>query len=104
MVDNAAAVTELIPAFSRLRLMRQWAGICDVSPDSSPVVGKTPIENLYLSTGWGTGGFKAIPAGGQTLAETIAEDRVHDLLQPFALSRFQSGKLLDEGAAAGVAH
>jgi len=104
VVDSAAAVTELIPAFSRLRLMRQWAGICDMSPDSSPVVGKTPIENLYLSTGWGTGGFKAIPAGGQTLAETIAEDRVHDLLQPFALSRFQSGKLLDEGAAAGVAH
>jgi len=104
MQDNASAVVELIPSFSRLRMMRQWAGICDISPDSSPVVGKTAIENLYLSTGWGTGGFKAIPAGGETLAYTIANDDPHELLQPFALDRFESGRLIDEGAAAGVAH
>jgi sarcosine oxidase subunit beta len=104
MQDNAAAVAELIPSFSRLRIMRQWAGICDISPDSSPIVGKSPIDNLYLSTGWGTGGFKAIPAGGDTLAYTIAHDRAHELLQPFTLERFPSGWLIDEGAAAGVAH
>ncbi|MDT8321887.1 MAG: sarcosine oxidase subunit beta family protein [Xanthomonadales bacterium] len=102
--DNAAAALELMPCLSRLRLMRQWAGICDISPDSSPVVGKTPIENLYLSTGWGTGGYKAIPAGGDTLADTIAQDRPHHLLRPFSLDRFESGRLIDEGAAAGVAH
>jgi sarcosine oxidase subunit beta len=104
MKNNAAAVAELIPAFSRLRIMRQWAGICDISPDSSPIVGKSPVENLYLSTGWGTGGFKAIPAGGDTLAHTIAHDRPHELLQAFGLDRFESGNLVDEGAAAGVAH
>jgi sarcosine oxidase subunit beta len=104
MQDNAAAVAELIPSFSRLRVMRQWAGICDISPDSSPIVGKSPIENLYLSTGWGTGGFKAIPAGGDTLAYTIAKDQPHELLQAFALERFETGRLVDEGAAAGVAH
>lgn len=104
MQDNAAAVTELIPCFSRLKVMRQWAGICDISPDSSPVAGLTPVENLYVSTGWGTGGFKAIPAGGQTLAETIATGKIHPLLEPFSINRFHSGRLVDEGAAAGVAH
>ena len=102
--DNAAAVRELIPSFGRLRVMRQWAGVCDIAPDSSPVVGRTAIENLYLSTGWGTGGFKAIPAGGDTLAWTIAHDQTHELLLPFSLERFNTGKLIDEGAAAGVAH
>jgi sarcosine oxidase subunit beta len=102
--DNAAAVRELIPSFGRLRFMRQWAGVCDIAPDSSPVVGRTPIENLYVSTGWGTGGFKAIPAGGDTLAWTVANDTLHDLLKPFSLDRFVSGQLVDEGAAAGVAH
>jgi len=102
--NNAAAVRELIPSFGRLRVMRQWAGICDIAPDSSPVVGQTSVENVYLSTGWGTGGFKAIPAGGDTLAWTMAHGKAHELLQPFALDRFESGQLVDEGAAAGVAH
>ncbi len=104
LVDNAMATTELFPCFSRLRVMRQWAGICDISPDASPIVGKTPVENLYISTGWGTGGYKAIPAGGDTLAYTIANDQAHELLQAFQLDRFLTGKLVDEGAAAGVAH
>jgi sarcosine oxidase subunit beta len=104
VVDNAAATVELIPAFSRLRLMRQWAGICDMAPDSSPLVGRTPLENLFISTGWGTGGFKAIPAGGDTLASTVATGRTHQLLQPFSMRRFEQGQLVDEGAAAGVAH
>lgn len=102
--DNASAVVELIPCFRRLKVMRQWAGICDISPDSSPIVGTTDIENLFLSTGWGTGGFKAIPAGGDTLAFTIASGTPHQLLRPFSLDRFETGNLVDEGAAAGVAH
>lgn len=102
--DNMQALLELLPIFGRLRMMRQWAGICDMAPDVSPIVGPTPLENLYVSTGWGTGGFKAIPAGGDTLAYTIAHREPHPLLQPFQLSRFSSGRLIDEGAASGVAH
>jgi sarcosine oxidase subunit beta len=104
MQNNASAVVELIPCFRRLKVMRQWAGICDISPDSSPIVGNTAIENLFISTGWGTGGFKAIPAGGDTLAFTIATGTPHKLLRPFSLDRFETGNLVDEGAAAGVAH
>ena len=104
LFDNAAAANELFPSLGRLKVMRQWAGVCDISPDSSPVVGKTPVENLYLSTGWGTGGFKAIPAGGDTLAHTLATGKTHELLEPVSLDRVRTGRLLDEGAAAGVAH
>jgi sarcosine oxidase subunit beta len=103
-LHNLAALVELLPMFSRLRMLRHWAGTCDMAYDVSPIVGKTPLENLYVSTGWGTGGYKAIPAGGDTLAWTIAHDRPHDLIRPFQLDRFASGRLLDEGAASGVAH
>ena len=102
--ETVAAMLALFPSFSRLKLMRQWAGIVDISPDTSPIIGKTPIAGLYISGGWGTGGFKAIPAGGDTLAYTIAHDRPHDLIEPFALERFTTGALIDEGAASGVAH
>lgn len=102
--ENISALIELLPVFSRLRLMRLWAGVCDMSPDVSPIVGKTAVENLYISAGWGTGGYKAIPAGGDTLAYTIAHDKPHDLLKPFQLDRFDTGRLVDEGAASGVAH
>jgi sarcosine oxidase subunit beta len=101
---NCAALIELLPIFSRLRMMRHWAGVCDMAYDVSPVVGKTAVENLYVSTGWGTGGYKAIPAGGDTLAYTIANDRPHQLIEPFQLERFENGRLIDEGAASGVAH
>ena len=103
-LDTLSALVELLPMFGRLRMMRQWAGSCDMAPDVSPIVGQTPIENLYVSTGWGTGGYKAIPGGGDTLAWTIAHDRPHDLLRPFQLDRFARGTLVDEGAASGVAH
>jgi sarcosine oxidase subunit beta len=99
-----SALVELLPIFSRLRLMRHWAGVCDMAYDVSPIVGRTPVENLYISTGWGTGGYKAIPAGGDTLAYTMVHDRPHELLEPFQLDRFKTGRLVDEGAASGVAH
>jgi sarcosine oxidase subunit beta len=102
--DNVAALLELFPAFSRLRLMRQWAGITDITPDTTPIMGKTPVQNLYMSGGWGTGGYKAIPAGGDTMAHTIANDEPHPLIADFGLERFERGALIDEGAASGVAH
>ncbi|MEW5506905.1 sarcosine oxidase subunit beta family protein [Pseudomonas antarctica] len=102
--ETVSATLNLFPTFSRLKLMRQWAGIVDISPDSSPILGKTPVTGLYISTGWGTGGFKAIPAGGDTLAYTIAHDRPHDLIKPFGLDRFVSGRFVNEAAAAGVDH
>ena len=98
------AVLELFPSFSRLKLMRQWAGRVDITPDTSPLMGLTPIEGLFINCGWGTGGYKAIPAGGDTMAHTIATGKPHPLIEKFSLDRFSTGALVDEGAAAGVAH
>lgn len=102
--DTVSAVLNLFPSFSRLKLMRQWAGVVDISPDTSPVLGKTSITGLYISAGWGTGGFKAIPAGGDTLAYTIAHDRPHELIERFSAERFATGRFINEAAAAGVDH
>ncbi len=102
--ETLSSVLNLFPTFSRLKLMRQWAGIVDISPDTSPIIGKTPVTALYISTGWGTGGFKAIPVGGETLAYTVANDQPHPLIEPFGLERFQSGRFVNEAAAAGVEH
>jgi sarcosine oxidase, subunit beta len=99
-----AATLTLFPSFSRLNLMRQWAGIVDVVHDSSPIIGATPIPNLYINCGWGTGGFKGIPAGGWTLAHVLATGQNHPLAEPFQLERFITGRLIDEAAAAGIAH
>lgn len=99
-----AGTLELFPSFSRLRLMRQWAGIVDVVHDSSPIIGATPVPELYINCGWGTGGFKAIPAGGWTFAHVLATGRNHELAEPFQLGRFTSGRFIDEAAAAGIAH
>ena len=98
------ALVELFPIFSRLRMLRQWGGIVDVCPDASPIVGKTPVDGLYINCGWGTGGFKATPGSGWAFAHTIAQDRPHALNAPFALERFASGALIDEHGAAAVAH
>jgi sarcosine oxidase subunit beta len=99
-----AATLELFPSFSRLNLMRQWAGIVDVVHDSSPIIGPTPIPNLSINCGWGTGGFKAIPVGGWALAHLLATGQNHPLAEPFQLERFITGRLIDEAAASGIAH
>ena len=99
-----AAALELFPIFSRLRMMRSWAGIVDVSPDASPIIGKLPVDGLYLNGGWGTGGFKATPGAGWVFAHTIALDAPHPLAAPFGLDRFASGALIDEHGAAAVSH
>ncbi|MEO3788823.1 sarcosine oxidase subunit beta family protein [Nonomuraea sp. B10E15] len=99
-----AAALELFPIFSRVRVLRTWAGIVDVSPDASPVIGPTPVDGLYINAGWGTGGFKATPGSGWVYAHTLAHDRPHPLAEPFALDRFTTGALIDEHGAAAVAH
>ena len=99
-----AATLELFPIFASAHVLRAWAGIVDVSPDASPIVGLTPVERLYLNCGWGTGGFKATPAAGLVFAHTIAHDEPHPLNEPYALDRFQTGALIDEHGAAAVAH
>jgi sarcosine oxidase subunit beta len=104
MQATVGAVLELFPTFSRLRLMRQWAGMVDVTPDTTPLMGLTPVDGLYINCGWGTGGYKAIPAGGDTMAYTVVHNRPHPLIERFGLDRFARGALIDEGAAAGVAH
>ena len=98
-----AAVVEMFPAFSTLKLMRQWGGTVDTSPDNSPILGPSPVPNLYLNCGWGTGGFKAIPIGGKMLAHLMATGKHHPLSAPFGLERFSTGRLIDE-AHAGAAH
>ncbi len=99
-----AAAVELFPVFARAHLRRSWAGVVDVCPDASPIVGRTPYEGLYLNCGWGTGGFKATPGIGACLAHTIAHDEPHPDIAPFGMERFITGALIDEHGAAGVAH
>ena len=98
------AICELMPQFSRLRMMRSWGGIVDVTPDRSPIIGRTPVPGLYVNCGWGTGGFKATPGSGHVFAWTLAHSEPHPLNAPFTLDRFRTGRLIDEAAAAAVAH
>ena len=98
------AICELFPMFTRLRMLRNWGGIVDVTPDRSPIIGKTPVEGLYVNCGWGTGGFKATPGSGHVFAHTIANDAPHPINAPFTFDRFRTGRLIDEAAAAAVAH
>jgi sarcosine oxidase, subunit beta len=98
-----AAALELFPVFAHAALLRTWAGIVDVSPDASPIVGPAPIDGLYLNCGWGTGGFKATPGAGWVFAELVATGD-SELARPYALERFTNGALIDEHGAAAVAH
>jgi sarcosine oxidase subunit beta len=98
------AICELFPMFRRMKMLRNWGGIVDVTPDRSPIIGKTAVPGLYVNCGWGTGGFKATPGSGNVFAWTIAKDEPHPINAPFALDRFRDGVLIDEAAAAAVAH
>ncbi len=98
------AICELFPMFRRLRMLRNWGGIVDTTPDRSPITSKTPVPGLYVNCGWGTGGFKATPGAGHLLAWTIAHDEPHPINAPFALDRFRENRMIDEAAAAAVAH
>jgi sarcosine oxidase, subunit beta len=95
---------ELFPQLEHARMLRSWAGLCDLSPDYSPILGKTEVENFHVSAGWGTYGFKAAPIVGKTLAELVDTGRTPDLIAPFAVERFYTDKLVSELAAAAVSH
>ena len=99
-----AAGIELFPILSRLRMLRHWGGIVDTCPDASPIISKTDIEGLYFNCGWGTGGFKATPGSGHVFAQLIANNKHNSISKPFSLKRFETGMLIDEHGAAGVAH
>ena len=98
------AICELFPSFRRMRMLRNWGGIVDVTPDRSPIIAKTAVPGLYVNCGWGTGGFKATPGSGHLFAHTIAKDAPHPINAPFTIERFAEGNLIDEAAAAAVAH
>ena len=98
------AICEMYPIFSRMKMLRSWGGIVDVTPDRSPILAKTPVKGLYVNCGWGTGGFKATPGSGHVFAHTIAKDEPHPINAGFTLERFRTGRLIDEAAAAAVAH
>jgi len=98
----SARALDLFPFLAKLRILRQWTGLCDMTPDYSPLMGVTPVESLYLSSGWGTWGFKAIPASGLAMAELVATGKVPPLIAPFALDRFARDQAISERASAGT--
>jgi len=98
------SICELFPMVRRLKMLRNWGGIVDCTPDRSPIIGKTPVKGLYVNCGWGTGGFKATPGSANVFAHTIAHDEPHPINAPFTIERFREGLLIDEAAAAAVAH
>lgn len=102
--ETVAALVELFPMLSRLRLMRQWGGAVDMTSDRSPIIGRSPVAGIFLNCGWGTGGFKAIPGSGHAFAATLARGEPDEVAAPFALSRFREGSVIDESVAAAVAH
>jgi len=100
----AGHVLELMPALAKMRLLRQWAGLCDMTPDYSPIMGPTPVEGFYVDVGWGTYGFKAGPVSGEAMAACLAEGKPPEIISAFGLDRFLSGRLVGEKGAAAVGH
>lgn len=100
----ASNVLKLMPSLSGMRLLRQWAGLCDMTPDYSPIMGRTPVDGFLVDVGWGTYGFKAGPVAGESMASTIANDRVPEIISAFGLDRFAQGRLVGEKGAAAVGH
>ena len=101
--ETVRALIETFPIISRLKMLRWWGGIVDMTGDRSPILSKTPVRNIFINCGWGTGGFKAIPGSGWAMAELIAKEH-SNLTEEFSLNRFKEGKFVDESVAAGVAH
>jgi sarcosine oxidase subunit beta len=102
--DLAMHMVELLPMLGHAKILRQWTGLCDVSPDYSPIMGVTEVDDFLVDAGWGTYGFKASPIVGKTMAELAATDRTPDLIAPFRLSRFYENELVSERGAAAVSH
>ena len=104
LTQAVEAICEMFPMFGRMRMLRSWGGIVDLTPDRSPILGATPVPGLFANCGWGTGGFKATPASGALFAHHMATGAPHPIAAPFGLDRFAGGRLIDEAAAAAVAH
>ncbi len=102
--ETVRALIETFPMLSRLRMLRQWGGIVDMTGDRSPIISKTPLAGCFINCGWGTGGFKSIPGSGWAMAELMARGEPGSLAAPFSLARFREGRFIDESVAAGVAH
>ena len=102
--ETVRALVETFPIISRLRMLRQWGGIVDMTGDRSPIISRTPVGNMFINCGWGTGGFKSIPGSGWAMAELVAKGEPGNLAAPFGLDRFREGRFIDESVAAGVAH
>jgi sarcosine oxidase subunit beta len=102
--ETLRALIETFPVLSRLKMLRQWGGIVDMTGDRSPIIGPSPVPGIFLNCGWGTGGFKAIPGSGWATAEMLARGLPGDLAGPFGLERFAEGRMIDESVAAAVAH
>jgi sarcosine oxidase subunit beta len=100
----SAGLLDLFPCVGDVKVLRQWAGLCDMTPDFSPIMGTTPIKGFYIDAGWGTWGFKATPISGKTMASTLANDQDHELIRAFNLSRFKQLELVGEKGAASVGH
>jgi sarcosine oxidase, subunit beta len=100
----AAGAVHLFPFLKSVKVLRQWAGITDMTPDYTPIMGASPLSNLWLDCGWGTWGFKATPVAGKRMGETIATGHVPDILKPFALERFGSFNLINEMGATAASH
>ncbi|HXQ64879.1 MAG TPA: FAD-dependent oxidoreductase, partial [Steroidobacteraceae bacterium] len=100
----SAHMLELFPFLSDVKVMRQWAGMADMTPDFAPIMGKTPVRGFYLDAGWGTWGFKATPVCGKTMSYTVANDAVHPMIQGFGFERFANFALTGEKGAASVGH
>ena len=100
----AGHVLELMPALANLRMLRQWAGLCDMTPDFGPIIGPTEVDGFYVDVGWGTYGFKAGPVAGESVAAMIANQSPPPLIRPFGLDRFARGTLTAEKGAAAVGH
>ena len=100
----AGHLLELFPFLSDVKVLRQWAGLSDMTPDFSPIMGRTAVKGFYIDAGWGTWGFKATPVSGKTMAHTLAKDDEHELIRPFTLARFAEYELVGEKGAASVGH
>ena len=102
--ETVRALIETFPMISRLKMLRQWGGIVDMTGDRSPILSTTPVGGIFVNCGWGTGGFKAIPGSGWAMAELVAKGTPGPLAADFGLNRFREGRFIDESVAAGVAH
>jgi sarcosine oxidase subunit beta len=100
----SAHMLDMFPFLSNTKVMRQWAGMADMTPDFAPIMGKTQVEGFYLDSGWGTYGFKATPVCGKTMSHTVATDSPHSLINGFSIDRFRNYSLTGEKGAASVGH